>query len=111
MKIGNRKIIHNQPLDEESMERYEKFCLHLFDKLSRQQFVKHVKMKRSKQSEACYYRVYGYRGGRYEFSIRNHDSFSDRRQENIYLDDYETLRDLERWSIKVARNRIYKQEY
>lgn len=111
MKIGNRKIIHNEPLDEESMERYEKFCVHLFDKLSRQQFVKHVKMKRSKQSEACYYRIYGYRGARYEFSIRNHDSFSDRRQENIYLDDFECLRDLEHWAIMVARNRIYKQEY
>ena len=111
MKIGNRKIIHNQPLDEESMERYEKFCLHLFDELSRQQFIKHIKMKRSKQSEACYYRVYGYHGGRYEFSIRNHDSFSDCRQENIYLDDFDSLRELGHWAIKVARNRIYKQEY
>ena len=93
------------------MERYEKFCVHLFNKLARQQFVKHVKMKRSKQSEACYYRIYGYRGSRYEFSIRNHDSFSDRRQENIYLDDFDSLRELENLTIKVARNRIYKQEY
>lgn len=111
MKICKRTLYHNEQPTEQQIAELKKFYNQLTDKLSKKPFVKHIKVKQSHTSEALYIRLYGYKRGRVMFSIRNHDSYADCRQDNIYLSDFKTLEELEKYVILFSEYQMTKKEY